>query len=87
MFDYSLLRDYPIATPLIQGFVAFIVIAFGAFAVIGIVCAVVGILRDNERLQRKDVENNYKRAELIGERRLKTSEVTGVLYSKGGDDG
>ena len=70
-------------TPLIQGFTAFAVIAVGAFAIIGIVCAVVGILRDNERLQRKDVENNYERAELIGKRLLETSEVTGVLYSKG----
>ncbi len=84
MFDYSLLRDNPeVVTPLIQGFVAFAVMAVGAFAIITIVYLVVDIWLDSKKFHRKEVLRGYRKAEAHLRWKVERSEVTGVLYSKG----
>ena len=69
--------------PLIQGFVAFTLIALGAYAIIVIAYVVIDILRDSKQYQRKQILKNYRKAEAHIQHKLALSNATGVLYSKG----
>ena len=73
--------DPNVTTPLIQGFVAFAVIALGAFAIIAIVYVVIDIWRDSKQYQRKQILKGYRKAEAHLRWKVERSEVTGVLYS------
>lgn len=75
------MSDYNIVMPFIQGFVSFALLFVGAFAIIGIVYLVYGIIKDERMRSREQIKEGYEAAELIGCMRVETSEITGVLYS------
>jgi len=76
--------EHNIITPLVSGMVSAILLACVAFILAVGYSIISKVVKESREYHREEVLANYLRAEAHAEWKLARSEVTGILYSKGG---